>query len=212
MKEVTAQELQTLDPKRFEKEYLEWICYNFNYEWWEFLEQDFTDRMAAVGVRVDKILFSLSYSQGDYATFEGRIDVGMWMHHQKYDADRTFAEAFPALYLAVVQDGTYANISDRYRRHADVDYHSNIEYTDPEGVFQHLDEDTWRDLVYDQEQEADLQSNVEAWVSARCPELYQDLRKEYESISDENSFIEACEANEVMFEIEEEEDEICNSN
>ena len=212
MKEVTAKELQALDPKRFEKEYYEWLRYHFNYEWWEYVEQDFTDRMAADGVRVDKILFSLSYSQGDYATFEGRIDVGMWMHHQKYDKDRTFAEAFPALYLATVQDGTYANISDRYRRHADVDYHSNVEYTDPEGVFQHLDEDTWRDLVYDQEQEADLHSNVEQWVFARCPELYQDIRKEYESISDENSFIDACEANEVMFEIEENEDEVCDSN
>jgi hypothetical protein len=52
---------------------------------------------------------------------------------------------------------------------------------------------------------------VEQWVFSRGPELYQDLRKEYESISDENSFIEACEANEVMFEIEEEEDEVCDS-
>lgn len=211
MKEVTAQELRKLDPKRFEKEYNDWLRYNFEYEWWEWIEQDFTDRMAAVGVRVDNIAFSLSYSQSDHARFQGRVDVGMWMYHQRYDKDRTFAEAFPALYVAVVQDGSYALISDHNRRHADVDYHSNIEYTDPEGVFQHLDEEAWRALVWDQEQESDLHSNIEEWVRARCDDLYVDVRKEYESISDENSFIEACECNEVMFEIEETEDEVCGS-
>lgn len=211
MKEVTAKELRTLDPKRFEKEYYEWLSYNFEYDWWDYLEQDFTDRMAAEGVRVDRILFSLSYSQGDHASFVGRVDVSMWMHHQKYDTEHTFAEAFPALYLAVRQDGTYATVTESHRRYPSFDYQCHTEYTDPEGVFQHLDEDTWRDLVYEQEQEADLESNVKAWVDARCAELYQDIRKEYESISDENSFIESCECNEVMFEIEENEDEVCSS-
>jgi hypothetical protein len=136
----------------------------------------------------------------------------MWMHHQKYDKERTFAEAFPALYLAVVQDGAYALINERHGGRPDVDYHSNVEYTDPDGVFQHLDEDTWRDLVYEQEQDSDLQSNVEAWVLARCDELYKEIRNEYESISSEDAFLDPCECNEVMFEIEENEDEVCLSN
>ena len=211
MKEVTAQELRKLDPKRFEKEYEDWTRYNFEYEWWDFVEQDFTDRMAAVGVRVDKIFFSLSYSQSDCATFQGRVDVGMWMHHQKYDNHQTFAEAFPALYVAAVQDGSYALVSESHRGRIYFDFHSNMEYTDPEGVFQHLDEEAWRELVYDQEVNADLVANLEAWVSARCDDLYVDVRKEYESISDENSFIEACECNEVMFQVEENEDEVCSS-
>ena len=210
MKEVTAKELQELDPKRFEKEYLDWTRYALGYDWWEYLEQDFTDRMAAEGVRVDRILFSLSHSQGDYASFVGRVDVSMWMHHQKYDTDRTFAEAFPALYLAVVQDGSYVVVTEGHRSRPDIDYNCSVEYTVPDGVFQHLDYEAWEELVTDQEADADLESNIKEWLWGQYQELYQDIRKEYESISDENSFIEACEANETTFEVEVE-DEVCSS-
>jgi hypothetical protein len=50
--------------------------------------------------------------------------------------------------------------------------------------------------------EADLEANVQAWVDARGADLYSDLRKEYEYISSEEAFIEACECNEITFEIE----------
>lgn len=166
--------------------------------------------MAAVGVRVDRIAFSLSYSQSDYATFEGRVNVSMWMEHQKYDTDRTYAEAFPALFVAVEQDGSYALVNAFRRTRPYIDYQSYTEHTVPDGLFQHLDEQAWDDLIGAQEQEATLEDSVSNWVRAQCEALYVDLRKEYESISDENSFIDACEANEVMFEIEEEEDEVCS--
>lgn len=202
MKTVTAKELQTLDRKRFEREYWKWCEYAHDYEWWECIEQMFTDKMAAVGTRVDKITFSLSHSQGDGAGFEGRVDVSKWMHHIKYDNERTYAEAFPALYLAVVQDGAYVIITSNHRGRPDLDYRCHLEYTDPDGMFQHLDEEAWRDLLLDQEMDADLEANVQAWVDARGDELYNDLRKEYEYLSSEESFIEACECNEVTFEIE----------
>ena len=202
MKQVTAKELRELDPKRFEREYYKWCEYAHDYEWWDYIDQMFTDKMAAVGARVDKIYFSLSHSQGDCAGFEGRVDVSKWMHHAKYDTDRTFAEAFPALYIAVVQDGAYVIITSTHRNRADLEYRCHIEYTEPDGVFQHLDEEAWRDLLIDQEYDADLEANVQAWVDARGDELYNDLRKEYEYLSSEESFIESCECNEITFEIE----------
>ena len=202
MKQVTAKELRELDPKRFEREYYKWCEYAHDYEWWDCIDQMFTDKMAAVGARVDKIYFSLSHSQGDCAGFEGRVDVSKWMHHAKYDTDRTFAEAFPALYLAVEQDGAYVIITSNHRNRADLEYRCHIEYTEPDGVFQHLDEEAWRDLVTDQEMEADLEANVQSWVDARGADLYSDLRKEYEVISSEEAFIESCECNEITFEIE----------
>lgn len=202
MKQVTAKELKELDPKRFEHEYNKWLQYAHDYEWWDCIEQMFTDRMAAHGARVDKIYFSLSHSQGDYAGFEGRLDVSKWMHHFKHDAERTLAEAFPALYVAVVQDGAYVIITSNHRRRADLEYRCHIEYTEPEGVFQHLDEEAWRDLVDEQESDSDLEANVQAWVDARCDELYHELRKDYEYISSHESFIESCECNDVTFEVE----------
>ena len=208
MKTVTAKELQELDPKRFEKEYWDWTRYAFAHEWWDAVEYGFTDRMAAEGVRVERIGFSLSYSQGDYAAFNGRVDVSMWMQHNKYSKDQTFAEAFPALYIAVVQDGSYVLVSEGHRRRADVSYLSNIEYTMPDGIFKHLDEEAWDELVSDQDVEADLEANLREWVHARCDDLYRDLQREYEDISSEESFIESCECNGVTFEIEGETDEV----
>lgn len=202
MREVTAKELKELDPKRFESEYYKWLTYAHDYEWWDCVEQIFTDRMAAVGTRVDRVYFSLSHSQDDHAGFDGRVDVSKWMHHNKFDNERTFAEAFPALYLAVVQDGGYVIITSNHRRRPDLDYQCHVEYTDPEGVFQHLDEEAWRDLLYDQQYDADLEANVQAWVDARGDELYRELQEEYDGISSEESFIESCECNEVTFEIE----------
>lgn len=209
MKHLTVRQLQELDPKRFEKEYWDWTHYAFEHEWWDCVEQEFTDRMAAVGVRVERIFFSLSHSQSDHAGFVGRVDVSMWMHHNKYDKDQTYAEAFPALYLATVQDGSYMLVTEGHRRHPDTDYHCSVEYSAPDGVFQHLDEEAWEELVTDQEYDADLEANIKEWVSARGDDLYRDLRNEYEDLSSEESFIESCECNGVTFEVEVEDEIHC---
>ena len=198
---VTAKELKELDPKRFEREYYKWVEHAHDYDWYGYVEQMFTDEMAAQGVQVDKIYYSLSYSQGDYAGFEGRVALDKWMHHVKFDNEQTFAEAFPALYLAVTQDTSSVVVTIGHRYRPDVNYNCSVEYTEPEGVFQHLDDETWRDLVTEQESDADLEANVREWIDARGDELYRELRREYEFISSEESFIESCECNEITFEV-----------
>ena len=207
MKTVTAQELKDEDPKRFEREYYKWLEYAHDYDWWDWLEEAFTADMKEVGVRVERIFFSLSYSQGDRAGFSGRVDVASWMANNKYSKDETYAEAFPALYIAVVQDGSYAVVSESHRSRCCVDYCSSVEYTDPEGVFQFLDDEAWHDLLTDQELAADLEANIVEWVNNKSHDLYRQLRNEYESISSEAAFIESCDCNEVEFEIETEEHE-----
>ncbi len=209
MKHLTVRQLQELDPKRFEKEYWDWTRYAFEHKWWDFVAQEFADRMAAVGVRVEQIYFSLSYSQSDHAGFVGRVDISMWMHHNKYDKDQTYAEAFPALYLATVQDGSYMRVTEGNRSRPDTDYHCLHDYTVPDGIFQHLDEEAWEELVIDQEADADLESNIREWLRGQYQELYDDLRHEYDHLSSEESFIDSCECNEVTFEVEVEDEIHC---
>lgn len=209
MKHLTVRQLQELDPKRFKKEYWDWAQTALDYEWCDCVEQEFTDRMAAVGVRVERIYFSLSHSQGDHAGFVGRVDISMWMHHNKYDKDQTYAEAFPALYLATVQDGSYMLVTEGHRSRPDTDYHCLHDYTVPDGIFQHLDEEAWEELVTDQEADADLESNIKEWLWAQYQELYDDLRHEYDHLSSEESFIEMCNCNETTFEVEVEDEIHC---
>jgi len=197
MSSITAQELQTQDPKRFQEEYLKWTNHALEYDWWDYMEENFKSDTAAKGFDVDRILFSLSYSQGDYASFEGRINVAEWMAAKKYD------ETYPALYLAVKDYGEHAQVTDRSRGSwPRVNYEGNCAgNTHATGIFKHLDDEAWDELVYEQFTAAGLEDEMQSDVDALCRKLYSDLRDEYEHLTSEESFIESCECNDVTFEI-----------
>lgn len=197
---LSARELQSIDPKRFQQEYLKWTNYALEHEWWDSVEEFFETDTADKGFDVDRILFSLSYSQGDYASFEGRINVAEWMVAKKYD------ETYPALYLAVKDYGEHAQVTDRYRGRASVSFEGYVTgNTLPAGIFKHLDSEAWDDLVYEQFTAAGLEDEMQSDVDALCRKLYSDLRDEYEHLTSEESFIESCECNDITFEIEENE-------
>lgn len=206
MRTVTAKELKELDPKRFDREYWEWRENSPLWDdWYEYVEQNFTDDMAARGVRVDDIQFSLSYSQGDYASFIGRVDVSHWMQCNKWH-DVPYSEEFPALFLAVDQDGSYMLVETSNRGHQRYDFRDCTYNTEPCGLFQHLEQEAWETLIEEQSDSADLESNLEAWCNARSHELYCKLRDEYEHYTSEESFIDSCECNDVTFELETEDE------
>jgi hypothetical protein len=61
---------------------------NVDYSWWDSTEEDFKDRMNAIGVFVDKMYFSGFWSQGDGACFTGSITGSGWkdyLPHLGYD-------------------------------------------------------------------------------------------------------------------------------
>jgi hypothetical protein len=199
MPTITAQELSLQDPKRFREEYLKWTEYALDYDWWDYMEDGFKEDAACEGVEIKRIYFSLSYSQGDYASFEGQINVAEWMLAKGYD------ETYPALYLAVKDYGEYASVTDRSRGSwPRVNYDGNCTgNTHATGIFKHLDDETWDELVYEQYQASGIEGEMQSGVDAMCRKLYSDLRDEYEHLTSEKSFIESCECNDVTFEIEE---------
>jgi hypothetical protein len=204
MPTLTARDLQKTDPKRFQKEYLKWTEYAVEYDWWEWTEDRLKETLAPAGVRVDKLWFSLSYSQGDYATFEGHIMVWEWMEATK-DGDQTYADKYPALHLALADYGEDATVTTYNRScgaRANLDGNV-VGNTYPTGIFAGLDQDAWDALVEEQFYEAGLEQALQDYVDAISAELYTDLREEYEHLTSEESFIESCECNDITFEIEE---------
>jgi hypothetical protein len=164
------------------------------------MEETFKTDASNEGIDVQRIYFSLSYSQGDYASFEGQINVAEWMEAKGYD------ETYPALYLAAVDYGEYASVSDRTNRGGwpRVSLDGNVVgNTDPAGIFKQLDREAWDALVYEQCDAAGLEGEMQSTVEALCRTLYSDLRDEYEHLTSEQSFIESCECNEITFELEE---------
>jgi hypothetical protein len=161
------------------------------------------ENTAIDGVRVERIEFRLSYSQGDYATFTGSIDVAMWMEANKY-GEQTYAEQFPALYLAAQDYGDDAKVTTWRQSNARVNYDGQlVGNTYPSGIFSALDQDAWDELIEEQYDMAGLEQALQDYVDNISAELYTDLRDEYEHLTSEESFIESCECNDITFEIEE---------
>jgi hypothetical protein len=204
MPTLTAQELLEQDPKRFREEYLKWTEYALNYDWWDYIEERLKEQLEPAGVSNIKLWFSLSYSQSDYATFEGRIDVHKWMDVTK-DGELTYAEKYPALRLAMEDYGDYASVTTYNRTcMARVNLDGGcIGNTYAAGIFAGLEPEAWDELVEEQYDSAGLEQALQDYVDAISQELYTDLRDEYEHLTSEESFIESCECNDVTFEIEE---------
>jgi hypothetical protein len=204
MPTLTAQELSLQDPKRFQEEYLKWTEYALDYDWWDYIEERLKEQLEPAGVRNIKLHFSLSYSQGDYATFEGSIDVHKWMDVTKA-GELTYAEKYPALRLAIEDYGDYASVTT-YNRScvARVNLDGGcIGNTYAAGIFAGLEAEAWDELVEEQYDQAGLEQALQDYVDDISQELYTDLRDEYEHLTSEESFIESCECNDVTFEIEE---------
>lgn len=192
MKLVTAKELKELDPKRFDKEYYAWLEYAADYDWWEWLEDSFKCDMKEVGIHVEKIQFD-TYPR--HAMFDGHVDVAKFMTHLILD------EQYPALALAVAQDGSYVSVrAGRYGNAFNLNEH--LYNTSPEGIFKYLDEQAWEELIDEQLCQSELETRIEEFCTDACARLARDLEADYDHITSEESFIESCECNEISFEIE----------
>ena len=197
MKSVTAEELKTLDPKRFEEEYYKWQEYAGEY-FAEGIQEMFTEDMAEFGVEVEEISYSGFYHQGSYAAFTGRIKIAEWM--ESIDGLST---EYVALYLAVREDGSCATVYTSPRGNMRVDFDGFYESL-PVGVFSGLDQASWDELIEEQVADAALDDRLKEWCDDKANELYRTLEKAYEWATSEEQFIESCDCNDVTFEIEDE--------
>ena len=199
--QVTAVELKVLDPKRFEKEY---------WRWTEFIEEKFKEDMKPFGVQVKSISHSDLGSCGASAVFEGSVCLWTFMEQYKVD-DVPLSELYPAMYLAVKHDEAYARIVTGNRGRMEVSIYENTSYVAPLGIFSGLDENAWQELVTEQWTECDPHTTIEEFLRDKCSDLARDLEAEYEALTSEEAFLESCEANEITFELEiEDESEVCS--
>jgi len=200
----SPEEFRNQHPKKFEKEYQKWTEYAADYDWAEYIQEDFESQMQVQGIKVGKFYWDISYGQGDGASFDGHVMVYQWM-----EANPQYIERYPALYIACKQDGTYMNLRTANRgmyMHTSMTEYLNE--TQPEGVFGMLDEDAWVELVVTQWDEAGLEDEMKKTCDSFMSDMYYKLRDEYENITSEEAFIESCECNDITFEIEGEECEI----
>lgn len=154
--------------------------YNLNtegIEWWDFVYEDWQEKLEKLGYYETKIFFTGFSSQGDGACFEGKLDIGKWLKAHK------LANKYRALYnreeegiFQITQHGHY--------------YHENSmevdnQYYDTYGLAGRQCE-----AVYEL---------VEKEIVELAKSIYRDLEKEYEYQTSEESIISTIEANEYDF-------------
>ena len=209
MKDVTAKQLQELDPRRFKKEYDDWSVHAADWNWTDFLQDERKKEMELDGIHVDSLYWQVSFCQGDGASFDGFVNIRDWMLAVKADEELTYAEKYPALFCAAKQDGSFMRVRTGNRGvYLHIDMRENWQGTRAEGIFTGLDDATWEELVEGQASDACLDEDIRLHCENHMNAFYRDLRDEYLHQTSEEMFIEHCECNDVTFEIEGEECEV----
>lgn len=201
MPTITPEELRSQHPRRFRKEYEAWQEHAIYDDWADWIKEDYESQMRVYGIKVDRFVWSISYSQGDGAAFDGHVSLYAWM-----EANPQYIERYPALYLACKQDGSYVKIRTSRGMYLHANINESLWGTDPEGIFKNLEKEAWDELVSDQYDAASLEDEIKSTCERFMSDMYRTLRDEYENITSEDAFVESCDANGVTFELEGEED------
>lgn len=198
MMQLTALQLKEKDPKRYEQE----LCNHYSdHEWWDFIESDFIEQVSPMGVHIDRIYFEDPH--GWTAGFEGRLRIAPWMQSQKLD------EKWYPLWVAFEQDGSYVQLTNsNSRRGVSFSWNDNIAYTVPEGVFSDMGQQDWEDMLQEQIEQSGIYSLIEDWITDQSHELATRLREAYEYEISEENFLDMCEANEITFDYEGDDNEV----
>lgn len=210
--EVDIKTLKESYGSAYDKAYEKWVS-----DWWGWdMEVDYHKeglKETYKWLDVDDLLYSVSYSQGDFAAFTGRVDLLKFL--DEHDTANEYFVLREAIRIGSCDP--YLSICDGGRRYVSFD---SIEWRDEHPDYAHeewtliannspLDGMLYRDF-YDIATE--LLGDLQTWVEEVCKQafqkLYYDIRDDIEYQTSEESFIDCAEANEYKFEVEVDDEDI----
>jgi len=201
---------EDLSPKAKEKA-LMWFSETLDYEWWDCTYASAKEDGKAKGFDIEDIRFSGFWSQGDGASWTGRVHLKHFLEHHLKEDNPDHHRYF--VLQALLDEGwveKYVNIT-RYGFHYVHSQTMRLDSTDF-GAVDQLDEGSEQRLQYDGPlQRADvyqlwkgidgeyLIEDLEEWVIEEAREfadkIYADLEAEHEHLTSEESLIEGAYAN-----------------
>jgi len=208
---ISASELKQMDRRRFDREYSKWVEWQWEDDWYVTnTHEKYQELYKPKGIDIEHLHYSISFSQGDYASFTGRVFLAEWMEAVRVSPDGpTYAERYPALYLACSEDGSYFAVhGEDSRRGWRCDWNECWAGVGPCGIFANMPEDDWDQLVEEQASDAGLEGEILKYCQSIGSDMYRELSDAYLDATSEEEFIASCEANEITFEIELEECEV----
>lgn len=158
-----------------------------DHEWYQWSLEQYAEEFAAVGVEVDAkdISFSGFWSQGDGASFTGRVvDLAKFVAAVAPDNHRL-------AWLAEVPDSVFIEFYRTSHHYS----HENTCSTRTEEYFgRRRREDSPLYAVL-----AELEADAEAWRYAESRRIYRELEAEYDALQSRENLLELAEANEYTF-------------
>ena len=167
---------------------------NVDHDWWECTYEDFKIEMQTKGITVSDMNFTGFYSQGDGASFTGRI--GMIAFLKVHELEQRFMAAT----FFAGQGELYVDISRGSSRY----YHEHSVNIDiQEDMYNNYEDDSTRYQVYETMQDVletewkDLEEEVTDICRGYMQDLYSKLREEYEYLTSREVIWETIVANEL---------------
>lgn len=198
---------EDLSPKAKEKA-LEWWASTQDHEWWDCTYANAKEDGKAKGFDIEDIRFSGFWSQGDGASWTGRVDLKQFLEHHLKEDNPDHHRYF--VLQALLDEGwveTYVNVS-MYGFHYVHSGQMRFDSTDFSAV-DRLDKDAEERLQADGPlQRADIYQlwqgiegeylieDLEGWIIEEAREyadkIYADLEAEYDHLTSEESLIESA--------------------
>lgn len=169
------------------------IDINTDHNWWGFVYDNFKADVESFEVVVTDMHFSGFWSQGDGACFEGRIRNMRKFVDAVGEPFKAYAEM---LHLEDI------SMSWSHRGHYCHEHCLAFQLHDDRseiGDHEPVQELMRRVLMREDDQLLlGLEEDVIEWVKTKCRELYSQLEEEYESLTSDESIIDALEANDML--------------
>lgn len=167
--------------------YEKWVETYFEYEWWDFVFEEFTHQCQNIGIHVEQIYFSLSYCQSDYALFEGYIDD--WALFIKEYPSRSLLIDTACLEQVVSYIWKMTNQNNLV---SELELHDGYDYEPypviSDGVCAGMTLNTVMSMI---DESTGWENQDKDWYSIGkdlSNDLYRMLRKEYEALTSEENY------------------------
>ena len=182
------------------------------FDWWEGVYESFIYDMSGKGIHVSDMRFSGFCSQGDGASFTGRI-----IDTKLLFAEHDLAQSYPWITKLMSLGGGFDMPINRTSSHyvhentvsawlESTDMFNNVLNVGDDGLREHIVAH-W-DVQLDQEYTS-IETDVTAIIRSYCQDLYTSLEEEHEHLTSDESVWEAIVANEWETTLEAEEEDMC---
>ena len=166
---------------------------NVDHDWYQYTYDEFKIEMQTKGITVDEMNFTGFYSQGDGASFTGRVDMIQFLKVHGLE------EHFMGATFFAGQGELWADITRGTGRYC---HQHSVEATLIDDTYNNFDDEV-RFEVYTRMEEVlndewkDLEEEVNKICRGYMQDLYRQLRDEYEALTSKEAIWDTIVANEL---------------